>query len=79
MPLTMTLAIGLGCACQALGGFLCGVPVDRARAVRQWSGADQVGFEVRGPHILAAQSRLIDGKIEATVDLKGGLRLDHVL
>ena len=39
----------------------------------------QVGFEVRGPHILAAQSRLIDGEIEATVDLKGGLRLDHVL
>jgi L-2-hydroxycarboxylate dehydrogenase (NAD+) len=41
VPSTVMRSFGLGCACQALGGLLCGVPVDPARADRQWSGADQ--------------------------------------
>jgi LDH2 family malate/lactate/ureidoglycolate dehydrogenase len=40
-PGTVFRSIGLGCVCQALGGFLAGVPVDPARARRQWSGANQ--------------------------------------
>jgi L-2-hydroxycarboxylate dehydrogenase (NAD+) len=34
-------SIGLGAICQALGGFLAGVPIDPARATRRWTGADQ--------------------------------------
>lgn len=34
-------SIGLGAICQALGGFLAGVPVDPARAERRWPGANQ--------------------------------------
>jgi len=41
VPSTVLRSFGLGCACQALGGFLCGVPVDPKRASRQWPGADQ--------------------------------------
>ena len=37
-------SFGLGCVCQALGGFLCGVPVDEAKAQRQWPGASQGSF-----------------------------------
>jgi len=37
-------SFGLGCVCQALGGFLCGVPVDPERAERQWQGANQGSF-----------------------------------
>jgi LDH2 family malate/lactate/ureidoglycolate dehydrogenase len=40
-PSTVFRSFGLGCVCQALGGFLCGVPVDPARAKRQWPGANQ--------------------------------------
>ena len=43
-PGTVFRSFGLGCACQALGGFLCGVPVDPARANRIWSGANQGSF-----------------------------------
>lgn len=43
-PSTVFRSFGLGCVCQALGGFLCGVPVDPARALRQWSGANQGSF-----------------------------------
>jgi LDH2 family malate/lactate/ureidoglycolate dehydrogenase len=39
-------SFGLGCVCQALGGFLCGVPVDPARAQRQWRGANQGSFMI---------------------------------
>ena len=41
VPSTVLRSFGLGCACQALGGLLCGVPTDPARAERQWSGANQ--------------------------------------
>ncbi len=41
VPSTVLRSFGLGCACQALGGLLCGVPVDPERAGREWSGADQ--------------------------------------
>lgn len=41
VPSTVLRSFGLGCACQALGGLLCGVPVDPARATREWTGADQ--------------------------------------
>jgi L-2-hydroxycarboxylate dehydrogenase (NAD+) len=40
-PSTVFRSFGLGCVCQALGGFLCGVPVDPARAQREWPGANQ--------------------------------------
>ena len=41
VPSTVLRSFGLGCACQALGGLLCGVPVDPERATREWTGADQ--------------------------------------
>ncbi len=41
VPSTVLRSFGLGCACQALGGLLCGVPVDPARANRAWPGANQ--------------------------------------
>jgi len=34
-------SMGLGCMCQALGGFLAGVPFDENRAVRKYKGAGQ--------------------------------------
>jgi LDH2 family malate/lactate/ureidoglycolate dehydrogenase len=34
-------SIGLGMVCQSLGGFLAGVPVEEARAVKAYSGANQ--------------------------------------
>ena len=45
-PGTVFRAIGLGAVCQALGGFLAGVPLDPRRAVRQWSGANQGAFMI---------------------------------
>lgn len=33
--------VGLGMVCQALGGFLAGVPVDEERAVKEYRGANQ--------------------------------------
>jgi L-2-hydroxycarboxylate dehydrogenase (NAD+) len=41
VPSTVLRSFGLGCACQALGGLLCGVPIDPERADRRWSGANQ--------------------------------------
>jgi LDH2 family malate/lactate/ureidoglycolate dehydrogenase len=43
-PGTVFRSFGLGCVCQALGGFLCGVPVDPERAQRTWPGANQGSF-----------------------------------
>lgn len=43
-PSTVFRSFGLGCVCQALGGFLCGVPVDPDRAQRVWPGANQGSF-----------------------------------
>lgn len=43
-PSTVFRSLGLGHVCQALGGFLAGVPVDPARAGRRWRGADQGSF-----------------------------------
>lgn len=40
-PGSVFRAIGLGAMCQALGGFLAGVPVETERAVRSFSGANQ--------------------------------------
>lgn len=40
-PGTVFRSIGLGVICQTLGGLLCGVPADPARANRKWSGANQ--------------------------------------
>jgi L-2-hydroxycarboxylate dehydrogenase (NAD+) len=45
-PGTVFRSLGLGCVCQALGGFLAGVPVDPTRAERQWPGADQGSFMI---------------------------------
>lgn len=45
-PSTVLRSFGLGCACQALGGLLCGVPIDPARATREWSGANQGSFMI---------------------------------
>ena len=43
-PGTVFRSIGMGTVCQAMGGFLAGVPVDPARAQREWSGANQGSF-----------------------------------
>src|SRR5262249_45344757 len=43
-PSTVFRSFGLGSVCQALGGFLAGVPADAARAPRVWPGADQGSF-----------------------------------
>jgi LDH2 family malate/lactate/ureidoglycolate dehydrogenase len=45
-PSTVFRSFGLGCVCQALGGFLCGVPVDPDRANREWRGANQGSFMI---------------------------------
>ncbi len=45
-PGTVFRSIGLGAVCQALGGFLAGVPVDPSRAQREWSGANQGCFMI---------------------------------
>ena len=37
-------SVGLGAVCQAVGGFLAGVPARPDRARRQWSGANQGAF-----------------------------------
>jgi L-2-hydroxycarboxylate dehydrogenase (NAD+) len=46
VPSTVLRSFGLGCACQALGGLLCGVPVDPERAKRRWPGANQGSFMI---------------------------------
>jgi LDH2 family malate/lactate/ureidoglycolate dehydrogenase len=46
VPSSVLRSFGLGCACQALGGLLCGVPIDPARAERTWSGANQGSFMI---------------------------------
>jgi LDH2 family malate/lactate/ureidoglycolate dehydrogenase len=46
VPSTVLRSFGLGCACQALGGLLCGVPIDPERAQRQWPGANQGSFMI---------------------------------
>ncbi len=43
-PSTVFRSFGLGCVCQAMGGFLCGVPVDPNCAKRNWTGANQGSF-----------------------------------
>ncbi len=43
-PGTVFRSFGLGAVCQALGGFLAGVPLDPDRARRDWSGANQGSF-----------------------------------
>lgn len=45
-PSTVLRSFGLGCACQALGGLLCGVPLDAKQANRTWSGANQGSFMI---------------------------------
>ncbi len=45
-PSTVLRSFGMGCACQALGGLLCGVPLDTERAQRQWPGANQGSFMI---------------------------------
>lgn len=46
LPSTLYRSFGLGAVCQALGGFLAGVPVDGERAVRKFPGANQGAFLV---------------------------------
>jgi LDH2 family malate/lactate/ureidoglycolate dehydrogenase len=46
VPSAVLRSFGLGCVCQALGGLLCGLPVDAERAGRKWSGADQGSFMI---------------------------------
>lgn len=43
-PSTVFRSLGLGAVCQALGGFLAGVPLDPDRAQRAWPGANQGSF-----------------------------------
>lgn len=43
-PGIVVRALGLGAVCQALGGFLAGVPLDPARDQRSWPGASQGSF-----------------------------------
>jgi L-2-hydroxycarboxylate dehydrogenase (NAD+) len=43
-PSTVFRSLGLGAVCQALGGFLAGVPAEPARARREWAGANQGAF-----------------------------------
>lgn len=45
-PSTVFRSFGLGAVCQALGGFLAGVPLNPERAERQWSGANQGSFMI---------------------------------
>ena len=49
-PGTVFRCIGMGEVCQSLGGFLAGVPIDPARAQRQWEAANQgaliIAFDV---------------------------------
>jgi len=45
-PSTVLRSFGLGCVCQALGGLLCGVPIEPSRAQRNWSGANQGSFMI---------------------------------
>lgn len=45
-PSTVFRSFGLGAVCQALGGFLAGVPLDPEKARRQWSGANQGSFMI---------------------------------
>lgn len=45
-PSTVVRSFGMGCACQALGGLLCGIPLDPEQANRQWSGANQGSFMI---------------------------------
>lgn len=45
-PGMVVRSIGLGAVCQALGGFLAGVPLDPARAERRWPGANQGAFMI---------------------------------
>ena len=40
----MFRSLGLGAVCQALGGFLAGVPLDPDRTKRRWPGANQGSF-----------------------------------
>lgn len=40
-PGSVFRSMGLGAMCQALGGFLAGVPVEEERAVKQYKGANQ--------------------------------------
>ena len=41
LPSTLYRSFGLGLVCQALGGFLAGVPLDTTRATRAYPGANQ--------------------------------------
>jgi L-2-hydroxycarboxylate dehydrogenase (NAD+) len=41
LPSTLYRSFGLGTVCQVLGGFLAGVPLDEARAVKAFPGANQ--------------------------------------
>jgi LDH2 family malate/lactate/ureidoglycolate dehydrogenase len=41
LPSTLYRSFGLGTVCQVLGGFLAGVPLDEARAVKSFPGANQ--------------------------------------
>lgn len=41
LPSTLYRSFGLGTICQILGGFLGGVPLDQARAVKAFPGANQ--------------------------------------
>ncbi|HVK01926.1 MAG TPA: Ldh family oxidoreductase [Armatimonadaceae bacterium] len=45
-PGTVFRSLGLGAVCQALGGFLAGVPLDPERDARQWPGASQGSFQI---------------------------------
>jgi LDH2 family malate/lactate/ureidoglycolate dehydrogenase len=45
-PSTVFRSLGLGMVCQAVGGFLAGVPLGAPEAPRRWEGANQGAFLV---------------------------------
>ena len=60
-------AIGLGAVCQAWGGLLAGVPVDPARAVRRWPGANQGSMVVVVKIALFAEPAQFRAEMDAYV------------
>ena len=68
VPSTVLRSFGLGCACQALGGLLCGVPIDAERAQRAMLGRKSREFYNRRGHRQTISIRTVqagDGRVRA--------------
>ncbi len=66
-PGTVFRSIGLGAICQAWGGFLAGVPFDEARAIRQFTGANQGSLVVMFRIDLFAEPDAFKAEMDAYV------------